>query len=233
MLASMDEDGFAPFSSIENLSRRANVALEETKKAVEVLEAPDKYNQNDEFEGRRIERAANGWVVLKGPYYGKIFSREVQREQTRIRVAEWRAKRKGDVTYEKLPSVTNVTDVTVTPHIISDHSTSDQSTPLTPLKGGSAHKAHPTSCEAVVEFCKSVGLPATDGEAMWNKWQARGYGKMKDWRATIRQWKSFGYLPSQRQSKDNRLTPLAREKETRREREMREAQERYDKTRES
>ena len=118
----MDEDGFAALSSVENLSRRANIPLEETEQAVKILESPDKFNNKDEFEGRRIERVENGWIILKAPHYRSILSREVAREQTRIRVANWREKQKG-VTNQTLP---NVTSVTVTQQSRAKHTKADQ-----------------------------------------------------------------------------------------------------------
>jgi len=94
LLAAMDEDGFCAFSCEENLARRANVPMAGLKKALEVLQSPDRFNSDDEFQGRRIERVPNGWLVLKAGYYRTLLTREVQREQTRLRVAEHRAKGK-------------------------------------------------------------------------------------------------------------------------------------------
>jgi hypothetical protein len=119
LLAAMDEDGFAAFSSVENLSRRANIPLDDTKRAVTILESPDKFNNDDEFEGRRIERIENGWMVLKAPVYRNLLTREIQREQTRLRVAKHREKRK-DVTNAALQNVTGVS-VTVSEHSIAEH----------------------------------------------------------------------------------------------------------------
>jgi hypothetical protein len=63
----------------------------------------------------------------------------------------------------------------------------------------------PESKEAVVAYAGELGLPASDGESVWDKWQGNGFtngGKpMKDWRAVMRSWKGYGYLPSQKQSK--------------------------------
>jgi hypothetical protein len=95
LLAAMDEDGFCAFSCEENLARRANVPLLGLKKALAVLESPDRFNSDDEFQGRRIERVPNGWIVLKARAYRKLLTREIQREQTRVRVAEHRAKQKA------------------------------------------------------------------------------------------------------------------------------------------
>lgn len=58
------------------------------------------------------------------------------------------------------------------------------------------------SREEVEGFCVSLGLPQSDGEACFFKWEGNGWlngGKpIKDWRSTIRSWKASGYLPSQK-----------------------------------
>src|SRR5581483_4062985 len=46
LLAAMDEDGFAHFSSDENLAHRARVSLVNTKKALDCFLAPDKNSGN-------------------------------------------------------------------------------------------------------------------------------------------------------------------------------------------
>lgn len=57
-------------------------------------------------------------------------------------------------------------------------------------------------CRLIEEYCVSLGLPKSDGEAVFNKWQGNGWinGRVPilDWKATIRSWKLQGYLPSQR-----------------------------------
>ncbi len=54
------------------------------------------------------------------------------------------------------------------------------------------------------EYCGSIGLPKSDGTAVYFKWVGNGWtnaGKpIKDWKATIRTWKEYRYLPSQKQS---------------------------------
>ncbi len=54
----------------------------------------------------------------------------------------------------------------------------------------------------IEEFCTSIELPKSDGTACYHKWQGNGWtnnGKpIRDWRATIRAWKDYRYLPSQK-----------------------------------
>lgn len=66
----------------------------------------------------------------------------------------------------------------------------------------SGSKSRPSSVEEVEEFCKSLGLLRSDGEFFFHKWEASGHmvnkSPIKDWRAVVRQWKSTGYCPSQK-----------------------------------
>jgi hypothetical protein len=56
--------------------------------------------------------------------------------------------------------------------------------------------------EEVMAFAESLGLPASDGEATYYKWEGNGWkngsNPVKDWKATIRSWKAGGFLPSQK-----------------------------------
>lgn len=60
------------------------------------------------------------------------------------------------------------------------------------------------SLEEVKEYCLEQGLPDSDGEWFFYKCQGCGWtngGKpIRDWQATIRAWKTAGYLPSQKHS---------------------------------
>jgi hypothetical protein len=68
-----------------------------------------------------------------------------------------------------------------------------------PRKGDITQK--PT-IEEVQSFAVEVGLPASDGAAMFWKWEGNGWSNgnkpIKNWQAVIRQWKSSGWLPSQK-----------------------------------
>lgn len=51
-------------------------------------------------------------------------------------------------------------------------------------------------------YAVEIGLPSSDGEYLFNSWEAggwmRGSKRIKDWRAAMRAWKSGGYMPSQK-----------------------------------
>jgi hypothetical protein len=56
--------------------------------------------------------------------------------------------------------------------------------------------------EEVVEFSKSIGLPESDGEYLFHKWEGNGWtnggSPVKNWKATIRSWVKGKFLPSQK-----------------------------------
>ena len=58
--------------------------------------------------------------------------------------------------------------------------------------------------EEVVSFVSELGLPASDGESCFHKWEGNdwtnGGKKIADWKATIRSWKAAGYMASQKKA---------------------------------
>ncbi len=96
LLAAMDEDGNAMFACVDNLALRARVPLHEAESAVKAFEAPDHKSGDPDNEGRRIERIPGGWHILNAHKYRAIVTRAVARENTRNRVAAFRARQKGN-----------------------------------------------------------------------------------------------------------------------------------------
>lgn len=91
-LAAMDEDGNVLMASTANVAARARVTLEQAKDAILAFESPDPDSGDPDNEGRRIERFPGGWFVLNSAKYRAIVTKQVMREQNRVRVARYRAK---------------------------------------------------------------------------------------------------------------------------------------------
>jgi hypothetical protein len=91
-LAAMDEDGNAMFACADNVAARARVTVEDAESAIKAFEAPDRKSGDPENEGRRIERFPGGWHVLNAHKYRAQVTKAIIREQTRVRVAEYRAR---------------------------------------------------------------------------------------------------------------------------------------------
>ncbi len=186
LLASMNQDGYAHFSALENLATRAHVSLSKAQRAIEILEAPDPNSENVSNEGRRIERVPGGWIVLNAIHYRERFSKEIEREQTRLRVQKYRAKKAGNA----LPNVTS-RDVTVVPASASVHASVSSSGRCTE--------------EEAIQYCTAAGLTKEDGQWFWNKGEGCGWknnGKaIKDWKKTVTAWRLIHIFPSQKQTR--------------------------------
>lgn len=61
--------------------------------------------------------------------------------------------------------------------------------------------------EELIEYCGTLGLPASDGESLFLKWTGNGWrngqAPVKDWRATVQNWKLNNWLPSQKPNAKN------------------------------
>jgi hypothetical protein len=60
------------------------------------------------------------------------------------------------------------------------------------------------------EFCKSLGLPESDGTFMFDHWESNGWkngsAPVRDWKAGVRKWKGAGWLPSQKKPSYGTIT---------------------------
>lgn len=178
-LASMDEDGFCRYAAVENVAHRARVSLAAAKRAIEVLEAPDQNSSNPENEGRRIERVPGGWMVLNSKHYRGLITREIQREQTRIRVANHRAKKKAVTQCNKSERYRNdvPASVTVLNSEASEGSKRFAKPSLVDIKNhGLEIKLSPGECDRFFDYYESNG------------WKV-GRNPMKKWKSALVNWK--------------------------------------------
>src|SRR3990170_7036125 len=75
MIILRDLDDFVR-ATPEALARVANVRLDDVKKALGCLEAPDPCSRSLEDAGRRIRPVPGGWFVINGDYYRNLLSEE-------------------------------------------------------------------------------------------------------------------------------------------------------------
>lgn len=56
--------------------------------------------------------------------------------------------------------------------------------------------------DEVRDFCAAEGIPDSDAQAMFHKWEGCGWknggAAIKDWRSVLRSWRAGGWLPSQK-----------------------------------
>jgi hypothetical protein len=85
MLALKDADHCCRYNAFA-LGRRANIPEKDVIDALRVLSSPDKSRLEPQpFDGRRIEKTQDGWLILNGELYHKMMQ-QVNRKQSR---AKW------------------------------------------------------------------------------------------------------------------------------------------------
>jgi len=96
LLALKDQDGFARVATVDGLARLARVSVEGARKAVEILTSPDPESSDPEHDGRRIERAPGGWVVLNAKKYDELGSEQHRREKNAEYVRKHRERKREE-----------------------------------------------------------------------------------------------------------------------------------------
>lgn len=80
MLAKKDKDNVCRGSAF-NIARWANKTEGEVLEALRLLSSPDTKREEPQlYEGRRIERVADGWLVLNGEFYQRLMKSANRRE---------------------------------------------------------------------------------------------------------------------------------------------------------
>lgn len=97
MLAKKDSDMVVRGSAF-NISQWAKKTEAETLEALKILSSPDtKRIEPQLYEGRRIERVEDGWLILNGKMYRDLMVKENERARKR----RWAAERRAQVREEK------------------------------------------------------------------------------------------------------------------------------------
>lgn len=98
MMAKKDSDMVVRGSAF-NISQWAKKSEQETLDALKILSSPDtKRIEKQLFDGRRIERVEDGWLILNGKLYRDLMVKENERARKR----RWAAERRAQIRQEKL-----------------------------------------------------------------------------------------------------------------------------------
>lgn len=96
MIAKKDLDDVVRGNAF-NISNWAHKTEEETLKALKILSSPDKRRIEPQlFEGRRVQKVADGWLVLNGAYYREMMSKATRREYKKNKQQEYRERDASD-----------------------------------------------------------------------------------------------------------------------------------------
>lgn len=97
MLALADRHGYVG-ASLPGIATAAGVTMEKAQTAIDTFLAPDPYSRSKEFDGRRIEVADRGWILLNYERFRDMRDEEARKEYERTRKRASRAaKRSVDV----------------------------------------------------------------------------------------------------------------------------------------
>lgn len=97
MMAKKDADMIVRGSAF-NISQWAKKSEQDTLDALKILSSPDtKRIEKQPFDGRRIERVEDGWLILNGKLYRDL----MVKENERARKKRWAAEHRAQVREEK------------------------------------------------------------------------------------------------------------------------------------
>lgn len=213
LLAHCDKDGFVD-KHFRAIADEVGLTVEEVKAAIAFLESPDEESRSKEAGGRRLLRInddrAWGWQVVNYAKYRAIRTEEDRREQNRLAQKRFRDKQKSaDVSDRKQtvsnskPSVSSRQQPSsASAHVEGDgdedgevHAKEEEKE-----KKKKTNSASRCTREELDSFCRENDLFPRDSEYLWNHWESNGWTNggrpIKDWKATVRKWKTMKYLPT-------------------------------------
>lgn len=103
MLAKKDKDNVCRGSAF-NIAKWACKPESEVLEALKVLSSPDtKRIEPQAFDGRRIEKVEDGWVILNGPIYQQMMKDANRRAYKTEKQREYRGAEPGDIVEDSPP----------------------------------------------------------------------------------------------------------------------------------
>lgn len=103
LLALKDSDHICRLNAYK-ISRKCNKPEAEVIACLKILEAPDRKRlEKQPFDGRRIERVEDGWLVLNGEYYREMVSREMLKAKNRRAQEAYRRRQKEGANFNGSP----------------------------------------------------------------------------------------------------------------------------------
>jgi hypothetical protein len=164
----------------------ARLTVQDTATALAKLEGPDPYSRTQDYEGRRIEKADGGWIVLN---HGKYRDRERVERRREYQAEHIRNKRRMASESE----LTGVNKVSTDVNKVSTGVNRSVSVSAYGSESASVRTVfHPPSYQEVEIYAASIGY-ALDGQAWCDSYAAKGWmvgkAKMKNWQAAVRNWK--------------------------------------------
>lgn len=188
------------------ISRRTNVPMETVLRCITELCQPDVTSRSPLEDGKRLIPLDShrdwGWRIVNYQHYRKIRDQEARRSYFR----DYQRKRRKKLRVVK--------DIRVNNGANGDKVESSSST-STSSSGSVPESKKTCTLREAEDFASEIGLLSSDGEWFFYKCVGNGWtnnGKpIKDWKATIRQWKISCILPSLKPNSGNGRPPAMSE----------------------
>lgn len=186
MLAMADRHGYVG-ASIPGLAARARITIEQCEKGLQTFMSPDPYSRSSEHEGRRIEIADRGWILLNYERFRDMRDEEARKEYERIRKRKQRGK--------KCPEMSQLSrDVPKSPAVSAQAYADTYTDPE--KKRHSAAQAHRLTLTELpdewIAWARNEGrvIGCHTWDTFRDYWQAvpGSKGTKLDWFATWRNW---------------------------------------------
>jgi len=114
MLAMADADGQV-MASVPGLARRANIPLDKTLEALEVLTSPDAFDRSGVDEGRRLRVIPGGWLLVNYERYREL--RTAKQVADAKRQADYRARNGNGVTGRDMSQLSREVSPSTSPSV--------------------------------------------------------------------------------------------------------------------
>lgn len=168
MLAKKDKDNVVRGSAF-NISQWAKKTEQEVLEALKILASPDTRRLEPQpFDGRRIEKVEDGWMILNGATYQALMVKINRRAYKTAHEAERRAMMAEGGPEESGEEVKKT-----------------------------RKKFFPPTIEECRKKASEIGMKDGDGDHFFYHYQANGWKtgrtSMKDWNASIHKWKCNDY----------------------------------------
>lgn len=209
LLAIADPEGCVVGTDVA-IARRLNMNLDEFRGCIEVLRQPDPDSNSKSHDGRRVIESdgERGYQLVNYTTYRDMKDEEDRRTYMREYMRKYReGKQSVNGGKQKLAQLGQEDSS-------ASSSLSGSGSALGEVqKGGRKDRMTREECAA---FAVELGLPASDGESLFDGWESNGWKRgsnpIKDAKAAMRNWKSNGWMPSQKQRPSNGSAGLDKSK---------------------
>ena len=196
MLALADKNGEVQ-GSVPGLARVAGVSVDDCRASVAKFLSPDPDSRTKDDEGRRIEEIEGGWHLLNHRKYREMASKDESREAEAKRKARYRDKLKRNEKSGTVPDKSH--EVPESQHIAEAEAEAEAEAVKPKRVAAAPSRFSKPSADEIAAYGITLSPQFTKACEFWDFYQSKGWkvgnSPMKDWKATVRNWKRKDSAP--------------------------------------